>query len=129
VMVPPRHPLAQKKSVDLNELLSENIFLPMQDFPLYDHLVKLFEENALPFPAGNAYSHLATQQMVAKGLGIAFATLHTARTPSLSLRYVPIQNAYQPWVSRLYWRKNHIFTEDEAVFKNFIEKYYAEKNP
>ena len=109
------------------QLLNETIFLPMQDFPLYDHLVKLFEECGIPFPAGNAYSHLATQQMVAKGLGVAFATQHTARTPSLSLRYVPIQNNYKPWISRLYWRKNHAFTKDELLFKEFIENYYQTK--
>lgn len=124
VMVHPDHPIAQKESVDLSELSEETIFLPMQDFPLYDHLVKLFYNCELPFPAGNAYSHLATQQMVAKGLGVSFATLHTARTPSLSLRYIPISNPYQPWRSRLYWRKNHIFTEDERLFKEFVEQYY-----
>ena len=128
VMVHPEHPLAQKESVDLSELSKETIFLPMQDFPLYDHLVKLFQSCDLPFPAGNAYSHLATQQMVAKGLGISFATLHTAQTPSLSLRYVPIRNEYQPWISRLYWRKGHQFTEDELLFKNFVEQYY-QTNP
>lgn len=124
VMVHPDHPIAQKESVDLHSLLNETIFLPMQDFPLYDHLVKLFEECGIPFPAGNAYSHLATQQMAAKGLGVAFATQHTARTPSLSLRYMPIQNNYKPWISRLYWRKNHAFTKDELLFKEFIENYY-----
>ena len=124
VMVHPDHPIAQKESVDLSELSEETIFLPMQDFPLYDHLVKLFQNCGLPFPAGNAYSHLATQQMVAKGLGVSFATLHTARTPSLSLRYIPISNPYQPWRSRLYWRKNHTFTEDERLFKEFVEQYY-----
>ena len=123
VMVHPDHPIAQKESVDLHSLLNETIFLPMQDFPLYDHLVKLFEECGIPFPAGNAYSHLATQQMAAKGLGVAFATQHTARTPSLSLRYMPIQNNYKPWISRLYWRKNHAFTKDELIFKEFIENF------
>ena len=124
VMVHPEHPIAQKESVDLRDLLDETIFLPMQDYPLYDHLVRLFEDCAIPFPSGNAYSHLATQQMVAKGLGVAFATQHTAQTPSQSIKYIPIQNTYQPWVSRLYWRKNHTFTKDEQIFKDFIENYY-----
>ena len=124
VMVHPDHPIAQREKVDLNDLLGETIFLPMQDFPLYDHLVRLFDNCAIPFPAGNAYSHLATQQLAAKGLGIAFATRHTARSPSLSLQYVPISNDYQPWVSRLYWRKGQVLTRDELIFKNFIQDYY-----
>lgn len=127
VMVHPEHPFAKRESVDLSELLDETIFLPMQDFPLYDHLVRLFEDCGIPFPAGNAYSHLATQQMAAKGLGVAFASLHTGRTPSLSLRYVPISNPYQPWVSRLYWRKGYAFTKDELVFKDFVKDYYQTK--
>lgn len=124
VMLHPDHPIAKKESVDLNELLDETVFLPMQDYPLYEHLVRLFEDCGIPFPAGNAYSHLATQQMVAKGLGVAFATMHTGRTPSLPLRYVPISNPCQPWVSRLYWRKGHTFTNDELLFKNFVEEYH-----
>ena len=127
VMVHPDHPIAKKESVDLNELLQETIFLPLQNYPLYEHLVRLFADSGIPFPAGNAYSHLATQQMAAKGLGVAFATLHTARTPSLSLRYVPISNPYQPWVSRLYWRKGHTFTEDELTFRAFVQEYYQQK--
>ena len=124
VMVHTGHPLAQKASVDLRELKDETIFLPLQDFPLYDHLIQLFENCSIPFPGGNAYSHLTTQQIAADGLGISFATAHAALTPHLPVKYVPISNDCQPWVSRLYWRKNHTFTEDERIFKNFIEDYY-----
>ena len=124
VMVHPDHPIAQKKSVSLEDLQNETIFLPMRNYSLYEHLVKLFNTVGVPFPAGNAYSHLAMQQMVAQGLGIAFATAHTSRTPSLPLRYIPIKNSYQPWTCRLYWRKNHHFTQDEAEFKSFVENYY-----
>lgn len=124
VMVHSEHPLTQKKTVALSELLEENIFLPMQNYPLYDHLVKLFETSGIPFPAGNAYSHLATQQMVAAKLGIAFSSQHTVRAAALPLRYIPISNPCTPWVSRMYWRKNHALTEDEQIFKTFVENYY-----
>lgn len=124
VMVHTDHPLAKERSVSLSQLTAEHIFLPMQNYPLYDHLVKLFETAGIPFPAGNAYSHLAAQQMVAKGLGIAFSSVHTSRTPALPIRYVPIQDSYLPWISRLYWRRGHVFTQDEIVFKNFVENYY-----
>ncbi len=124
VMVHTDHPLAKEESVSLGQLAGEHIFLPMQNYPLYDHLVKLFEASGIPFPAGNAYSHLAAQQMVAKGLGIAFSSVHTGRTPALPIRYVPIRDSYTPWISRLYWRRGHLFTEDEIIFKGFVEKYY-----
>lgn len=124
VMVSPDHPLAKKESVDLKELLQERVYLPMQDFPLYDHLVQLFDSCGLPMPAGNAYSHLTTQQLAAKGLGVAFASMRTGRTPGLALRYIPIGNEYRPWVYRLYWRKNRVFSEDEKIFMSFVTGYY-----
>ena len=110
--------------MDLSLLRDETIFLPLQDFPLHDHLVQLFANSGLPFPAGNAYSHLATQQMAAKGLGVAFSTSHTCLGNPQVLRYVPISNDYRPWVNRIYWRKNQTFTQDEQTFKNFIHRYY-----
>lgn len=125
VMVHPDHPAARKGCADLNELVNETIFMPFRDNPLFDQLVKIFDDNAIPLPAGNAYSHLVTQQMVAKGLGIAFATKLTGRTPSLSLRYVPIVNRYRPWPLRLYWRKDHAFTQDERTFRDFVIRYYT----
>lgn len=127
-MVHPDHPLAQKDSVDLRELPEENLFLPMQDYPLYDHLVRLFESCGLSFPAGNAYSHLTAQQLAAKGLGVAFATVHTGRAPGLPLKYLPLCNDYKPWPTRLYWRKNHAFTKDEQLFFDFIKRYFSTEN-
>ena len=124
VMVHKEHPIAAMESVSINELMGQQIFLPMTNYPLYDHLVSLFATADVPFPAGNAYSHLASQQMVANGLGIAFSSVHTGRIPALPIRYVPIRDAYRPWISRLYWRKDHQFSEDELIFKAFVEKYY-----
>lgn len=124
VMVHIDHPLAGEKRVHLSQLTGQQIFLPMQNYPLYDHLVRLFEGAGIPFPAGNAYSHLTAQQMVAKNLGIAFSSVHTSRTPALPIRYVPIADDYLPWKSRLYWRRDHSFTPDERIFKSFVEKYY-----
>jgi DNA-binding transcriptional LysR family regulator len=63
--------------------------------------------------------------MVAKGLGIAFASERMALTVSQSVCYVPISNPYTPWVTRLYWRKNQSFTPDEQLFKDFVEQYYT----
>lgn len=124
VMVHKDHPVARKKSVDLTCLREETLFLPLQDYPLRDHLMLLFADSGIPFPAGNAYSHLATQQMAAEGLGVAFATSHTALANPQKLRYVPIANAYRPWTCRLYWRKNQTFTKDEEIFKDFVLRYY-----
>ena len=128
VMVHPDHPAAKAGIADLSELVNETIFMPFQNYTLFDRLVNIFADNGIPLPTGNAYSHLVTQHMVAKGLGIAFATKLTGRTPSLSLRYVPIKNRYHPWSMCLYWRKDHQFTEDEIIFRDFVVQYYQSQN-
>jgi len=125
VMVHKDHPLAKQASVDLRQLQTETVFMPLQDYPLYHNLSQIFRQYDIAIPAGNAYSHLATQQMVAKGLGVAFASARMALTVSQSVCYVPISNPHTPWVTRLYWRKNQKFTPDEQLFKDFVEQYYA----
>lgn len=125
VVVHKDHPLAKKESVSLLEIINEPIFLPMQEFDLYKNLVVLFDRCGIPFPGGNAYSHLATQQLVSKGLGIGFTSKAIVRTPTLPLKYLPIKEECPPWVLRLYWRKDQVFSEDEEIFKAFVERAYA----
>ena len=125
VMVHKNHPLAKKDSVSLLEIVNEPIFLPMQEFDLYKHLLVLFDRCGIPFPGGNAYSHLATQQLVSKGLGIGFTSKAIVRTPTLPLVYLPISEPCPPWTLRLYWRKDQVFSADELVFKEFVERAYC----
>ena len=126
IMVHKDHPLAKQESVSLLEIINEPIFLPLQEFDLYKHLLVLFDRCGIPFPGGNAYSHLATQQLVSKGLGIGFTSKAIVRTPTLPLVYLPISEPCPPWTLRLYWRKDQVFSEDERVFKEFVEQAYAE---
>lgn len=125
VMVHKNHPLAKKDNVSLLEIVNEPIFLPMQEFDLYKHLLVLFDRCGIPFPGGNAYSHLATQQLVSKGLGIGFTSKAIVRTPTLPLVYLPISEPCPPWTLRLYWRKDQVFSADELVFKEFVERAYC----
>lgn len=127
IMVHPEHPLAQESSVDIGQLRNETLFMPQQSYSLYHYLVKLFEKSDLPVPEGNAYSYLMSEQMAAKGLGVAFASSHLVRNDALDICYVPIRNLCHPWVFRLYWRKNRALTEDELVLKAFVESYYRER--
>ena len=125
LMVHKDHPFAKRESVSLLEAVSENIFLPMQEFDLYKHLMMLFDRCGIPFPGGNAYSHLAMQQLVSSGLGIGFTSRAIVRTPTLPMVYLPLSEPSPPWTLRLYWRKDQIFSEDEKLFKEFVERLYA----
>lgn len=124
VMLHKDHPLARQECVSLLDIVNEPIFLPMQEFDLYKHLLMLFDKCAVPFPGGNAYSHLATQQLVSKGLGIGFTSKAIVRTPTLPLVYLPIRESNTTWTLRLYWRKDHCFSDDETVFLEYVKKAY-----
>ena len=126
IMVHPEHPLADREWVDLSELQGETLFLPLQDYSLYDNLVSLFEAAGIAFPIGNSYTMLMAQQLVSKGLGVGFSSVHTVRNGTLPIKYIPIRTAYRGWTTRLYWRKNHTLTENEKLFKAFVESYYQD---
>lgn len=118
------HPLAKKKSVDVKELAGENILMPIQNYPLGQCLRSILKQNNIPVPSGNGYSYLVTQQMVAKNLGVAFTSKRTEYASNLPLCHIPISNDYEPWVTRIYWRKNHVFSEEEMIFRTYVVNYY-----
>lgn len=125
IMVNAKHPLAQRESVDIHELAHDNLFLPMKGYPVYSYLAELFHEAGMVLPAGNAYSHLTAQQMVAKGLGVGFSSLHTVRITAPGLCYIPIANKHRPWKLCLYLRKNHTMGENVYSFVEFAKDYCA----
>ena len=127
VILHPDHPLARENTLQLSQLAGENLFLPMQDYPLYERLMHLFEGEKSHLPTGNSYSSLVCRHMVAEGLGISFTTRYTSRTVPEGLCYVPLETAEGPWTVRLYWRKNRKLTEDEEVFRSFVEEFYRQK--
>lgn len=127
IMVNAQHPLAQKKTVDIRELANENLFVPMAGYPVHNYLAEIFREAGMALPAGNAYSHLAAQQMAAKGLGVGFSSMQTARISTPGLCYVPISNKHRPWELCLYMRKDRLLTADERSFVEYVKEYCAQK--
>ena len=127
VILHPEHPLAKEPSLPLSRLVGENLLLPMQDYPLYERLMRLFKGESCSLPTGNSYSSLVCRHMVAEGMGISFTTLHTSRMVPEGLRYVPLETPDGPWTVGLYWRKNRKLTEDEETFRRFVEAFYRGK--
>ncbi len=123
VMLHPEHPLANEKQISVEMLEKEKIFLPMPDFPLYERVVELFRAANVSLPGENQYPFLARVRMVANNLGISFVLNNSSRIIHEDLRYVPLQDPFDPWVTRLYWRKNHKLTKEECIFKEFTESY------
>ena len=123
-MVHPEHPFAKKGRAEPGELLRENLFFPVPDFPLYERLRSGFEAVGMPMPNGNAYSALVTRHMVADGMGVGFTTAHTGATMPEGLCYVPMTGMEQNWTVALCWRRNRPLSEDEAQFLDFVERLY-----
>ena len=127
IMVHKDHPLAQKDCVMPSDLAGENLLMPMPGDSLYHCLEMLFDSAEISLPVENSNSYLTAQRMAANGVGIGFTTSRYVRDPSLDVRYIPIEKLPQPWVFCLYWRKNRALTDDEAVAKEFVEKYYTNR--
>ena len=127
VVVHKEHPLANRKSVRVSELSGENLIFPMQNYSLYEYLIAILAAESLSIPVSNAYSHLVGMQLAAQGFGVGFA-YRRAVTNTANLRCIPIETACPPQTFRLYWRKNHTLTQDELVFKHFVESYYGVHN-
>ncbi|MBR5247492.1 MAG: LysR family transcriptional regulator [Lachnospiraceae bacterium] len=123
-MIHPDHPLAQYESLDIRLLEKETLCYPTPGLTMYERLSRLFEDNNMPMPYGDTFPYLIYRRMAQEGLGISFTSQHiSSLEPPCNLRYVPIANA-NPWVFRLYWRKNRPLTEKELLFKNFVDGFY-----
>lgn len=127
VILHPDHPLARQSQVELSQLEGENLFLPMQDYPLYERLMTLFESENSHLPTGNSYSSLVCRHMVAEGLGISFTTAYSSRMSPEKLCYVPLKTRESDWTVRLCWRKNRRLSPDEEVFRRFVTEFYGHR--
>ena len=117
------HPLAQMPVLNLSMLAEERMFMPMPDFSLYNRLTQLFDYYNLPFPGENAYTLSARLKLIADNKGISFFTNFAGYIPRPDIRYIPLEDPFGPWQTRLYWRKNHELTNTELVFKNFAADF------
>ena len=125
VMLNPDHPLAKKERIQPADLVGENLLLPVQDYPLYEQLMRSFAAAGDPLMLGNSYSSLVCRHMVTEGIGISFATEHTARTDTYNLCYIPLEVPESRWRVRIFWRKNRTLSPDEQQFLEFVRRLYG----
>ncbi len=41
-------------------------------------------------------------------------------------RIIPLNDPFEPWSARLYWRKDRPLTEHEKAFRDFTKRFYQE---
>lgn len=126
VMLHKDHPLAQKDTLDIRELIHERLFLSMPGSSLHTRVQQLFQLYDLPFPTDNFYSYMVRQKMVAENKGISFFSQHPGQNTHPSLRYIPLIDPFAPWNARLYWRKDRPLNDQEAAFRDFAEQFYRD---
>ena len=124
VMVSPSHHLYTADSIDIHELEKETLLYPSPDVTMYERISRVFDENNVTMPYGNAFPYLIYRRMAMDGLGLAFTSKRISTLePPANLRYIPVSNS-RPFVMRLYWRKNKTLTKDEKTFLTFVENFY-----
>lgn len=126
VMLHKDHPLAQKDTLDIRELIHERLFLSMPGSSLHIRVQQLFQLYDLPFPTDNFYSYMVRQKMVAENKGISFFSQHPGQNTHPNLRYIPLIDPFAPWNARLYWRKDRPLSDQEAAFRDFAEQFYRD---
>ena len=126
VMVHKDHPLAQKESIDVRELINERLFLSLPGSSMYARLQKLFSLHDLTFPSNNFYTYMVRQKMVAENKGISFFNKHPGYNSHPNIRYIPLVDPFEPWDARLYWRNDHPLSVQETAFRDFAESFYLE---
>ena len=126
VMLHKDHPLASQEAIDVSMLANEKLFLPYPNCSLHTRLSQLFEMRGLQLSSDSFHTHLARQSMVSQNLGVSFASKDVPYTHRPNIRFVPLVDPFEPWVSRLYWRKDHTLTEQEVAFRAFAEQFYRD---
>ncbi len=124
VMLHKDHPLVNRPVLRITDIINERLLMPQPDLPLYQRLVKLFELHNLPLTTNSSYSHMVRQEMVKKNAGISFISLHPDHTPLPNVCYIPIEDPFGVWDMRIYWRKDHVLTKEETIFKDFVAQYF-----
>lgn len=121
------HPLAGEPELDVRMLSQEKLFLPLQGFPMYMRIEKLFALYDLPFPSENVYSLVIRLKMVSENQGVTFVSDSATQViPSPNIRYIPLSTPYDPWNARLYWRKDRPLTKYEETLRDFCQQFYED---
>ena len=134
VMLNSSHRLAKEKMIAIDMLSKETIFMPSSEHSLQQRICRLFEESNIPVPVDKAYAFLVRQQMVSMNLGVSFTSKYTSEYASEyasystypNIVYVPLADTFHPLANRLYWRKNHVLTNEERIFRDFAKAFFTD---
>lgn len=127
LVVPPQHPLAQRQSVQLQEIAGEPLVLPVFDQSLHRIVCQLLDAAGIAHKNALECSYMVRRSMVMGNRGIAFSTQSSSKYEEPSFRYLPIENTGADWAHCLFWPADRKLTEAEQLFRDFAVTYFEEQ--
>lgn len=125
ILVHPDHPLAKEEFVTFQMLEGETLYLPIRGTPRGERLTGLLVDNGVDLDSATTCPYLISRGFLLQGTGVSFSTTGAKWSAQMDgLSCVPLKNRSEPWQMCLFWRKDHVMTESEMLFKTFVERFY-----
>lgn len=125
LMVHPDHPFAQKEKISMEDLSGQVLIWSRTNHGMRDMLFKEFSSRYITPPIISNQDIQTSYSLVKKNLGIALMTEHSQNTLTKGLLFIPIDLPNCSCNQMLYWKKDHIFSEEDRIFLNFVKEYYS----
>ncbi len=124
LIAPPKHPLARKRDLTLEDLVRYPLITWQRDNPIRGWLEGFFERAGLlgRMQVVVETDHLdSSEQCVALGLGLGLGTFPRGRrsTVPVSVRYLDL---FPPLPLVLLWKKGKLFTPQAALFVELVKE-------
>ena len=125
--VPPTHPLAERRSIDLSEVAHEP-FINLKEGTSFRELTEGFckEAGFVPNVSCEVDNAVVMSSFVNSGMGIALIT-DTAKKHEPSLILLPIDHPICQRTFQLSWLKHHYLSQAALTFRDFLIQYYSEE--
>ena len=122
--VPPKHPLATKRTVDQSELAKEKLLLLEEGHCLRDQALDVCQLHGIGEEQDFKATGLETlRQMVKAGTGITFIPRIAIDENDDAIRYIPFSNPAPTRQIGLFWRKNAVKTICCDKFVDLIRQF------
>lgn len=125
LMLHPDHPLAKKDCVSPKELLDLELIWPRINANVKTCVLNAFSDLFLPMPVFSYHNHQTAYTLVKRNAGMALLTTHSKNAITEDLVFLPVDLPNCRWKQILYWKKDHVLTEEDSVFLEFIKDYYS----
>lgn len=127
LMVHPDHPFAKKEAIAAEDLSEQTLIWPRTNHGMKEIFLREFSSRFLAPPVFASQDIQTAHALVKSNLGVALMTCRSKNILTGDLLFLPIDLPSCTWNQMLYWKKDHVFSEEDTIFLNFIKKRYSLK--